>query len=161
MCVCVHDYTWLLIGAVSDSTLLPGRSQSFSPKCLPLQAAGPAPTETHTNTHSDCSGPSVPWPHCIPFPLCQVDSVTVVFPPLPHLCVFSQLRLIDDFIFSPIVLPLRHPRVSASPTMLSDVLVITTSDLTSAYDFLVQRACVGQRENRRVCVYVCMCLWWE
>lgn len=82
--VYTHGYTWLLIWAVSDSACLPGRSQSFSPKCLSLQATDwPSPLQknTHTHTHSDCCGPSVPWPHCIPLSLCQVDSVTVVFPP--------------------------------------------------------------------------------
>lgn len=54
--------------------------QSSSPKCLPLQASDwPGPSRT-TQTHS---GPMVPWPHCIPAPLCQVDSVTVVSPELP------------------------------------------------------------------------------
>ena len=70
-----HGYTWLLIWAVGDSTLLPGRSLSFSPKCLPLQAT----VETHTQFVIDRP---VPWPQRIPLPLCQVDSVTVVFPQL-------------------------------------------------------------------------------
>lgn len=51
LCLCVGllGYTWLLLWAVSDSTLLPGRSQSFSPKCLSLQAAAwPSPFR---NTH--------------------------------------------------------------------------------------------------------------
>lgn len=52
-CVYVHGYTWLLIWAVSDSTVLPGRSQSFSPMCLPIQAVDwPSPSRNrHTHTH--------------------------------------------------------------------------------------------------------------
>lgn len=83
------SHTWLLIwvGTVIQFSFPADRSHSHPSACLYRLLTSPSP-----HTHLDRYGLRVPWPHCIPVPLCQVRSVTVVFPPLPTPpCLFSSL----------------------------------------------------------------------